>query len=185
MKPLFVLLAFTALTSQAALAQDAGLDHAQPNQNAAGPPFSISISAAQNVVQVGKAIFINIVMTNTSNHPINAPSVWMAGFDMVYGFEVHDSAGSQIAWHAPGTVAGVDNMNSGTLDPGKTASEQVRIDRFYKLTKPGTYEIQVKHYVSMENPQGDSAPKYDAAKGEVWSNKITITVVPADATVSQ
>lgn len=185
MKPVLLLLLSAVIASQVALAQNVGSDHAQSNENAAAPPFSIAISTPQNVVQVGKPIFINIVMTNTSDHAIDTPSVWMGGFDLVYGFEVRDSAGAQIPWHAPATVGGVDSTKSGTLDPGKSASEQIRIDQFYKMTRPGAYEIQVRHYISVENPQGNSAPKYDAAKGQVWSNKITITVVPANAAVSQ
>jgi hypothetical protein len=142
------------------------------------PPFSISISAKPDVVKVGQRIAIDIVLTNLSDHSLDTPSTWIAGFDMVYGFDVRDSAGTQLPWKPPPTVAGIDGMKSGTLDPGKTKVEQVLIDEFYDLTKPGIYMIQVRRY-DTENPRGHLAPKQDVTKGEVTSNKIALTVLPA------
>lgn len=180
-----LLLLFLATAPQTVVTPETGLGQAKSAEHVAAPPFSLTITTPQSAVKVGKPIFINIAMTNTSDHVIDTPSVWMAGFDLVYGFEVQDSTGAPVPWRAPNTVAFVDDTKSGTLAPGKTVKEDVRIDRFYKMTRPGPYQVQVRHYISMENPQGNAAPKYDAAKGQVWSNKITVTLVPANATDPQ
>jgi hypothetical protein len=154
-------------------------------------PFSISISVAPNsvsgdpnVVKVGQQLVMNIVLTNLSDQPIDAPSAWMGGYDAVYYAEIRDPAGAQLTWAPPPTVLFLV-PESGTLGPGKTKNEQIPINEYFDFTKPGTYEIQVKRCIDLENPVGQNAPKYDLSKGEVRSNKITITVVPKSTTDPQ
>ena len=177
MKPLLLFLLFITITSEIALDPERGLGQTGSNKGSP-PPFSISISAVPHVVKVGQRLVINIVLTNLSDHSLDTPSAWMGSLDAVYAFDIRDSTGTQLTPHAPPTVGYLVGV-AGTLDPGKAKGEDVRIDDFYNLAKPGTYEIQVKRCIDLENPEGGLAPKYDETKGVVMSNKITITVVPA------
>lgn len=185
MKLLPMLLAFTAIASETALAPGMGLGQNGPNKNTTPPPFSISISARPDVMKVGQQLAINVVLTNLSDHSLDTPSVWIEGFDAVYNFDVRDSTGTQLPWHAPPWVAHFDAIRSGKLDPGGAKGEQLVISDFYNLTKPGAYEIQAWRYIDVENPQGETVRKPDIAKGVVWSNKITLTVIPATTTAPQ
>src|SRR5665213_261819 len=178
MKPLLLFLLFTAIASETALDQDRELVQTGSNKGSITPLFSISITSDPNVVNVGQQLFIKIVLTNLSDHSLDTPSAWIGSLDAVYAFDIRDNTGAQLTPHAPPNVAYLKGV-AGTLDPGKAKGEEVRIDEFYNLTKPGTYEVQVKRCIDLENPQGGGAPKYDETKGVVMSNKISITVIPA------
>ncbi len=176
-----LLLLFIALASGAALAQaDAGKNPA--------PPFSITIRVLPSpVIQLGSRYYIGleIVLTNLSDHPMDAPSAWFNGvdrFDAEYGIDIRDNTGKKMEWVPPDDVAGFmpDAIKSDTLEPGKSKSELVEIENFFPgMRKPGSYIVQVKHLISLKNPQGGGAPIEDATKGEIKSNEITITVVAA------
>jgi len=147
------------------------------NKETIPPPFSISIKAIPDVVTVGQKIFIQIVLTNLSNHPMAAPSAILETLDVVYAFDIRDSAGNKVTQHPPFIASPIQGV-PGTLDPGKDKEEEVSLNLFFTL-KPETYEIQVKRCIDLENPEGEGLPKYDESKGVVWSNKTTLTVLPA------
>ena len=65
-----------------------GLGQTVSNKEAIPPPFSISIKANPDVVTVGQKIFIQIVLTNLSNHPMAAPSAWLETLDAVYALSL-------------------------------------------------------------------------------------------------
>jgi hypothetical protein len=184
MKLLQILLISGVLSSQAIFAPQKELSqaHAENVTNPA-PPFSISISLVPTAdsqdrysVRAGGRIFLNIALTNLSDHSIDTPSAWMGGFDAVYNAEIHGPSGAQLTWAPPPTVVFLQSQ-SGTLDPGKTKNEQIPISEYFDFTKPGIYEIKVKRCIDLDNPVGQAAPKYDESKGVIMSNKFTITVV--------
>jgi hypothetical protein len=172
---LLPILAVVAL--RCSLAPEGGFaqDYADKTQ---GAPLSITISTPTPVIKTGQGLWIVIQLTNLPDHSIDAPSAWMGGFDAVYNMEIRGPSGTQLTWTAPPDVAFLRSA-PGTLDPGKTKNEQIPINEYYDLTQPGTYEIQVKRCIDLENPIGQAAPKYDISKGVIMSNKLTITVVPA------
>lgn len=160
----------TALAPQSAIAQNAGSDKKEVTQ-----PFSIMISAP-STIKSGQAFNLHIRLTNLSDHPLDTPAAWMGAFDVVYGFDIRDSTGGLLTWHPPHTVIGIDSMQPGTLEPRQSKDEEVVITKFYDLTKPGTYTLQAKRYIAMENPSNGEGPKVDRTKGEIKSNVITIAV---------
>jgi hypothetical protein len=176
MKPLLLLLLSTAILSGAAIAPKRGLlGQTASNKETTPPPFSISIKANPDVVTVGQKIFIQIVLTNLSNHPMAAPSAILETLDVVYAFDIRDSTGNKVAQHQLTSGSPIQGV-PGTLDPGKDKEEEVILNRFFTL-KPGTYEIQVKRCIDLKNPEGEGLPEYDETKGVVWSNKTTLTVL--------
>jgi hypothetical protein len=142
-------------------------------------PFSISIKAVPSSIQVGQGLSVEIVLTNLSDHPIDAPSAWMGSFDMVYDFDIHDSTGRKISWIAPKRDPFIDPSQSGTLGHNESKTEQTEISGFYNLNQPGSYVLQARRAISLKNPVGGRAPVMDLTKGVILSNTITITVVPA------
>jgi hypothetical protein len=172
MLPLFFLIVL-----EIALAPERGLGQASSDKQMVPPSFSLKISAPP-VVKVGQRFVLEVSVTNLSDHVLDTPSAWFGNFDAVYNIEVRDGTGTQLTVHAP-AGAGYLVGASGILDPGKTKVENEPIQDVYDLNKPGTYEIRVKRCIDLKNPEGNEAPKYDESKGVVWSNKITVTVVPA------
>jgi MoaA/NifB/PqqE/SkfB family radical SAM enzyme len=59
----------------AVLLAPVGAATSQQNESArtAKPAFSLSISAAQDVVKTGSAVTMNVVLTNISDHKIEFP----------------------------------------------------------------------------------------------------------------
>ena len=167
------------------------------------PPFSITIKAVpSSVIQAGQRFYVAIVLTNLTDHSIDAPSEQFNGhkpFDPTYRFDIRDSAGKQIQWVAPNDVAGIVAASSGTLQAGKSRTDVEEIDEFFDLSKPGDYSIQAirpaaftiipatcepgdvdeNGYVKVCEPGNRMGVKMDLTKGEIQSNTITITVVPA------
>jgi hypothetical protein len=180
MRRLLLLIVLIAIVSGAALAPQGMLGQPNSKKDNSPPPFSISISGAP-VLKVGEPFVISIRLTNLSDHPLDTPNAWMGSFDAVYAFDIRDSTGTQLAWHAQHDVTYLIGT-SGTLDPGKTKVEDQAIEDFFDVNKPGTYEMRVKRCIDLENPEGSRSPKCDESKGMVWSNKITVTVVPATRT---
>jgi hypothetical protein len=135
-------------------------------------PFSIHIKVLTTVVKSGEPIYLQIRMTNTSDHDLDCTSAPRDGLDMNYAYEVRDSSG-KILPESHRNVPEESNGGNGRprlLKPGATA-EAIGgfISNHYDMSGPGQYTIQVSRRVSA-NPKD----------GVVKSNKITITVLPAD-----
>jgi hypothetical protein len=156
--------AFLILTAPAAL----------PTGADAPLPFTITISPPTRAVKVGTEIRIHVVLTNVSNKPIfesRFPRTDQAEFQ--YLVRVHDQTGRD----APETEYGraarqrvfIGSVRSQLLQPGEKLEEDTIIDKQFNLSAPGEYEVQ------LSRPASD-----DPKDGVVTSNKITITVLPAD-----
>jgi len=141
----------------------------------AEPPFSVTISAAQDVVKAGAAAIIKIVLTNTSNHRINLTHM-LGNRGGLYRVDVWDSQGSPVPQAKPRTWLDekgrrVRQIRVGTgvttldLQPGETLKEECPLNERYDLTQPGKYFIQASRY------------DYET-KTWVRSNPITLTVEP-------
>ena len=137
----------------------------------AGLPFALSISAEDAVVKPQADVYIKIQMTNTSKHDIDCSSSDndMLGMDVKYHYDIRDSSGNPVPTHPmkhPELATGQFRLC--TLRPGKTASSNGNlVTKLYDLSHPGEYVIQVSRDVSA-NP----------LDGVVKSNKITVTVAP-------
>jgi hypothetical protein len=136
------------------------------------PPqsFTIAIGTVGNTFKLGAKIPVQVVLTNTSDHDINAAvGKGDAAEDAGYVLEVWDAKGD----HSPETKLKsvgkeVSSAVGVTLSPGQSVKNRMIVNEFYYLTSPGKYQIQV----SLTDPD---------TKVVVRSNKITVTVTSEPA----
>lgn len=139
-------------------------------------PFSITISAEADVFIVGSPMLINVVLINTSFHPIRLLKLNWCN----YTAEIRDSQGTLVrakplAERLPDGGVRLRHRATDTewvhLDPGKTANNictEYNLTDDYELTKPGKYTVQLLRY------------DY-GTKRWVRSNTISIAVLPKQA----
>jgi hypothetical protein len=170
------------------LAAPAQSDVSKQNDDAK-PPFTLEITAnrveehseswdyansAKTVLKAGSEVVVTTRKTNISDREI--PKLSGAG----QTYEIRDSGGNLIKprpfdetrgdgmFSARGVIAGTKDA---VLQPGESKATTGRLDIGCEtLRVPGTYTIQVSEHISD-----------DPASPVVKSNKITITVLPADA----
>lgn len=139
-------------------------------------PFSITISVETTTVKAGSGLTIMVHMTNTSDHDINASSVYIdgvAGIDGSYDEEVRDSKGrlakseKSVAQNADPTAPLSLSVRLHTLKPGESTGSVTGVSPEYDISKPGEYLIQLSGAFS-DNPKD----------GVVKSNVLKITVAP-------
>lgn len=138
---------------------------------AAKQPFTIVISTDDLVVKAGSRVLINLQMTNTSNHDL-----WpgwggqdnLGVTDVADQIDVRDSHGRQLEKKKrdPRIGRGLGPPTF-AMKPGETNGYSQDYSRWYDLTRPGKYTIQVLRPFS-ENGK----------KGVVKSNVLTITITP-------
>jgi len=133
-------------------------------------PFTLTIGTDKPTVIAGSQVIIKITQTNTSDQAIGCASADSNGFQIAFRHEVLDEDGKSVkipgehhefrdfSWRGPCNLA-----------PGESTSRDSRITALYDLRKPGKYTVQVSSQASA-----------DEKDGEVKSNTITITVLPAD-----
>jgi hypothetical protein len=130
-------------------------------------PFTITVSTAKPEVKSGDAVYVDVVMTNTSDHDIDCTRNWSNALDRNYLYEVIDEFGQplpQIVRNHPAPF----RLSPCVIKPGETAKSGGLISILYDFSRPGKYTIQVSRGVS---PDPDNLVK---------SNVITITVLPTD-----
>jgi hypothetical protein len=149
---------------------------AQPQGANADQPFTITISTSNPTVKTNQAVEIKIRLTNTSNHPIDISEVRTHGcsVNQGYRYDIRDATGRvaeilpeiQARTESGGRVVATVQIH--TLNPGEALEETTDLSRCYDMTTPGEYTIQL----SRENSE-------DLKQAPVKSNKITVTVAPA------
>ncbi len=135
------------------------------------PPFSITLSAEKPVVKAGSDVFIQIQMTNTSNHSIDCTRVASNGLDKAYEYELRDKSGAAIS-AIPRKHPEIGEPFSAwpcVLKPGEsTTKDDALISKLFDLSRPGKYVVQVSRLIAGDHKE----------QGMVKSNSITITVTP-------
>jgi hypothetical protein len=136
-------------------------------------PLSISINTPSPEIRTGSELKLDLVLTNTSNHPISL-SMYPADFRL----DVRDREG-KVVYRARGTNKSAASAKNGTapppliVDEGSHQARELRphevvrwkevVSRRFDLNKPGKYTIQaIRTY---ENTA-------------IRSNIVTITVAP-------
>jgi hypothetical protein len=127
------------------------------------PPFSISISLAQDVVNADSEVRLDIVLTNTTNENIVIDQCGKPNYQM----EVYDSQGKRLprldecvqkevpehpGWTTvceitaarPVTVCVPQNQVLKLLKPQESLKEEMVVNELYDLSRPGKYTIQVQ-----------------------------------------
>jgi hypothetical protein len=145
----------------------------QPLQpGTAGGPFSITLSAAEDEVQIGSDIRVGITLKNLSNKQISiARHTGTNNPEFTYRIEVRNAEGHEVEESA--YALGVRNERvqeegRSTVDyvqPGGIEVQTAHIGKLVNLRRPGRYTVQVLR-------------KDSASGATVKSNEITLNVVP-------
>ncbi len=162
---------------------------------AANPPFKLEITAnlnkehsnvwdfincAETDVADGSMVDIAIRKTNISKHEIN--KLTPVGTHASYFIEVHDSNGKQVGLRKPDEARMIGDDHRGhllgakddVLQPGESVIDREQVGRWFDMSAPGTYTIQVSEHIS-DDPNSDV----------VKSNIITVAVPQPDDTAQQ
>lgn len=138
------------------------------------PSFSLTLSTKTSEFRVGSDVWIDITQANTSNQTISCSS---QGYDSVnhkYHYDVRDEDGNLAAKAVrPNMELEPEDYHPCNLSPGESGLDSVKLNRVYKLDRPGKYTVQVYRFdPDLADDQGKPL--------KVLSNTITITVVVAD-----
>jgi len=201
--PLRVLLLVAALP----VAPGGWAQSAQPSQNAK-PPFSISISLAQDVVKAGSEVSLDIVLTNTSDENI-VISGWKDQSCEIYEIEIHDSEGKRLPQRneclpsenpnqitvcvsASSPVIRLCVPQNQVLKPHGEMKEEVLVNELYDLSRPGKYTIQAQRensprtIIAVPRKFGYGSQELelydktnDTSRATVESNTVTLRVQPS------
>jgi hypothetical protein len=139
-------------------------------QNGTEQPLTIAISALAPSVKAGSDVWVVVKITNHSTERLDeGESIsGMTSVDPNLVFDVRDTRGNLIAkkvYEHPKQAAR-SNVNR-SIESGATLTQQQDISRFYDVTQPGSYVVQVSR-----------SPSRWATSGVVKSNKLTIEVKP-------
>jgi hypothetical protein len=155
------------------LAVAAFAGQSSPQRQKVPPTFSINISTSQPSVKVGSEVVVDINLTNKTGRIvwIYWPNNEEARPDEYIPTVLDEgskrppltSTGRNLIDHDPGiTIGNVDIPNRDVGD-GEIIKQKIVITKFYDLSKPGKYTIQ------LSRGEGETAVK---------SNTITVTVTP-------
>jgi len=140
------------------------------NGQSPNPPFSIAISAAYPSFRAGDKVYINIKLTNTSDHDVDCSAWFTNGTDRRYLYDIRDENGQSTAKHDLNPDRYPGSVQFCTLSPGEgTADSGHLISWLNDFSRPGKYSVQLSRYIGV-----------DEKEGVIKSNTITITVLPAD-----
>jgi hypothetical protein len=134
-------------------------------------PFSISLSTQKPEIKAGSKVWVQIQMTNLSNHDVDCTRAPSNGSDRAYRYEVRDEAGNAVGPFARKhpEIGETSNIWPCILKAGEaTTKDDNLLSGLYDMSKPGKYVVRVSRFVS-------GTRKED---GVVKSNEITITVTP-------
>jgi hypothetical protein len=148
-----------------------GVIYAQ--NDAPNSKFTMSLSAEKSVVHLGEDIAISLKITNISDGPVTLTFGHRGNAPCCYQYDIRDDQGAPVAkvpWPPPPYPTMLPGeYRDDTLPPGQIVTSDWTISDIYQFPRPGKYTLQVSKYASK-------------AKGEqrkVYSNTITITVLPA------
>ena len=125
------------------------------------PSFSLEIKADKTIAAVGEKLKIEVTLTNTSDQDIFYDGY---GNQRPFGLDVRDEMGGKVAETEEGAIAdGVGgSVFAAPIHPGESIHRFARLDKEFKLDKPGNYFVQAARGVSITN--------------RVTSNTITIAI---------
>jgi hypothetical protein len=137
-------------------------------QNGTEQPLTITISALTPNVKAGLDVWVVVKITNHSTEKLDESEsiVGMTSWDPNLVFDVRDTRGNLIAqrvYEHP-ERATPHNVNR-SIWSGATLTQQQNISRFYDVTQPGSYVVQVSR-----------SPSRGPTSGVVKSNQLTIEV---------
>lgn len=154
------------------------------NAQTAHQPFTVTISTQKPIVKAGDDVYIDIGMTNTSDHDVDC-TIWIKNAsDRSYQYNVSFEDGKP----ARDIDKHVRNSSPAwpcVLKPGESQAHTsgALINTIYDFSRPGKYTVQVTRKIwGDENRPETILPTgtADYHQLDVKSNIITITVLPKD-----
>lgn len=160
----------------------AGIAYSQTSQQ----PFTITISTAKPEVISGDSVYLDVVMTNISDHDVDCTIYASNALDRNYRYEVFDEQGPvpKIRRKYP-EIGETGSSFPCMIKPGENSRPSGgMISILYDFHRPGKYTIQVSRPVWGDDQRPGTAMTVHNNQPEVKSNTITITVsgpeVPPD-----
>jgi hypothetical protein len=142
------------------------------------PAISLTINTAQQTFKAGTVLNVKAALVNNSNQNISL--WWGSGEGVPYSVEVRRIQDQKLASETrPGLIRNhrialseltpqeLDRSGASfTLKPGESSNEDFDVSKYYDLTTPGEYTVQL------------ITPQIPEIKGEFKSNVLTVTVTP-------
>jgi purine nucleosidase len=125
----------------------------------ATPAFTLSVSAPKTTLVSGEPIRLDVTIENHTDRLIMLPDYRSSA-----GITVWDSGGNILS-RAEAAQFHHGSIFASMVESGKTITESLNVGRFFDLTKPGEYSIEI------EGRDQDS-------KSVSKSNTVTVTVTP-------
>jgi len=151
----------------------------EPSSETTKQPFSIKINAGHSHVKVGDPVYVGIEMRNTSDHEIDCTAMTgNNGIDGNFQYEFFDEYGAPAPKIAPGKT--FPEAIPCTLKPENNYSTGGEISRIFDFSRPGKYTIQLSRPIWGNDQIPETGRTVQNGQTVVKSNKITITVLPAD-----
>jgi hypothetical protein len=151
------------------------------------PKFALAISTDKAQITKGEDVVIVIKMSNLSEDAIPYNFGYHGRMPDGYQFEIRDEQGNEVLRFGPrykqmpnGKLFRLPDRPAGSsrtaeIAPGKSEEDRATISDDYPFDRPGTYSIRV-----WKPGRTDSSQSSDSAR--VYSNTITVTVLPAGGT---
>jgi hypothetical protein len=128
-------------------------------------PVSISISAPVLIVTIGSPVRLDITVTNNTNAIQFLPNSRIGPEDAGMVVLKSDGARLQPRDSERRTPGGRISMPKEMFPPKRSVTYALNIARWFDLSVPGQYSIQVKQRVSGSNL-------------DVQSNRVVVTIIP-------
>lgn len=142
-------------------------------------PFTITISAEKPEVKSGDPVYIDVVMTNISDHDVDCTIYSINALDRNYRYDVIGEQGTmpKIRRKYP-EIGETSNTWPCILKPGETSHPTGGlISILYDFHRPGKYTIQASRPVWGDDQRPGTVMTVQNNKPEIQSNIITITVL--------
>jgi hypothetical protein len=147
-------------------------------------PFSITVSTAKAEVRSGDPVYLNVVMTNTSDHDVDCTIYASNALDRNYRYYILDEDGQpapKIRRRYP-EIGETFSLRPCILKPGETSLPSGgMISILYDLRRPGKYTIQASRPIWGDDQRPEPSGAVQSDQVDVKSNIITITVVGPEA----
>jgi hypothetical protein len=138
------------------------------------PKFTIVIRAEKPEVNLGTNVIIWITRTNISEEPIRMEFGGHGNMPDGFHYDIRDEQGAEVAKTVFNDIRpsrGPGSHRPGQLAPGESTEARALISDVYPLDRPGKYTIRA--WMRAVDVLDDSE------SNRVYSNTITITVLPA------
>ena len=137
------------------------------------PAFTLQLGNSKIKVQASNVVWIEIVQTNVSNHRISCTYTGGNAVNRQYQYEVTDEDGNPAEKVMQSThVPPPGDYMQCELDPGESNTNTICLSNVFKFDRPGKYTVRVWRPDDPDTKDSDGNPT------KVYSNTITITIVP-------